>query len=209
LNPEYFLVASRTMKPLLLLLAFLPLTVPAQHSADQYSRQRDADNIVAFFIGDEIFQRYVKLDTRETRKSSPNTVFFQYNFQHPKFSGETFVIAFTLDSAGQFIPGKETRGLIHIGPGSDSAWITARQALRIARNEGHRIKKNSLRLEWDPTDVSYDNFEKTRDFRDIIPGDIVWKIDGVVMFRGDPYSGTFNVNVLTGQVARRFAIPWD
>lgn len=203
------MVTCFVMKTSLLLFLLLPLIILAQNSPDSYPHHHHADHIVAFFLGDEIFQRYVKLDTKKSKPSISNSFFFQYNFRHPKFSVEKFVISFTLDSAGHLIPGDDTRGLIRIPPRSDSTWITARQALSICRDQASRLKKSSLRLAWDSTDVSYHIFQKTHDFRDIIPGDMVWKVDGEVLFRGDRYSGTFEVNVLTGSVARRFAIPWD
>ena len=184
------------------------MVATAQRSATSYARQDKADEIVSFFLGEETFHKYVTVDTKETKYTKPNS-FFKYNFCHPKFSGETFVIAFTLDSAGQFVSGTETRGLIRIAPGSDSTWITARQALDICRDQAHRIKKRCLRLVWDSTNVSYSTFEKTKDFRDIFPGTLVWQVDGEVIFGGDRYKGTFEVDVVTGGVTRRFAIPWD
>jgi len=162
--------------------------------------------VVAFFLGDEIFRRYVELATESKLYASS---FFKYRFRHPKFQGNEFVIAITLDSAGQFIPGKETRGLVRIESPEDSSWITARQALDICRDQARRIKKKSLRLVWDSSDISYDIFESTHDYRDIVPGSVVWKVDGEVLFRGEQYRGTFDVNVFTGRVTRRFAIPWD
>jgi len=197
------------MKTSLLPFLFLPMILLAEQQPPRYAHQDTADSIIAYFLGKEIFQRYVKIDTRKSKSIKPNAHFFQYNFRHPKFSHETFIIAFKLDSAGHFVPGDETRGLIRIPSTSDSAWISRRQALEISRGREHRIKKSSLRLDWDPTNVSYQAFQKTNDFRDIVPGDIVWKVDGKVLFRGDRYSGTFEVNVLTGNLARRFAIPWD
>ena len=197
------------MKTSLLPFLFLPMILLAEQQPPRYAHQGTADSIIAYFLGKEIFQRYVKIDTRKSKSIKPNAHFFQYNFRHPKFSGETFIIAFTLDSAGQFIPGDETRGLIRILSPNDSAWVTQRQALSSCNGRGQRIKKSSLRLDWDPTNVSYQTFQKTNDFRDIVPGDIVWKVDGKVLFRGVRYSGTFEVNVLTGNLARRFAIPWD
>jgi hypothetical protein len=197
------------MKTLFLPFLLLPMILLAEQQPPRYAHQGTADSIIAYFLSEEIFQRYVKIDTRESKSIKPNAHFFQYNFRHPKFSGETFIIAFTLDSAGHFVPGDETRGLIRIPSTSDSAWITRRQALDISSGREHRVKKSSLRLDWDPTNVSYQTFQKTNDFRDIVAGDIVWKVDGKVLFRGDRYSGTFEVNVLTGSLARRFAIPWD
>jgi len=197
------------MKTTLLPFLFLPMLLLAEQQPPRYAHQDTADNIVAYFLGEEIFQQYVKLNTKKSKLIKPNAHFYQYDFRHPKFSGETFVITFTLDSAGQFLPGEETRGLIRIPSPKDSAWITRRQALSICQGRGHRVKKRSFRIEWDPTNVSYQTFQKTNDFRDIIPGNIVWKVDGEVTFRGDRYSGTFEVNVLTGNLARRFAIPWD
>ena len=44
--------------------------------------------------------------------------------------------------------------------------------------------------------MSYQTFQKTSDCRDIVPGDIVWKVDGKVLFRGVRYSGTFEVNAV-------------
>ena len=173
------------------------------------NHRQNADSVVVFFLGDDVFQRYVNLNTEKSKRLTSNAYLFQYNFRHPKFSGETFVIAFTLDSTGRFNQGEETRGLIHMLSNSDSTWINARQALHICRDQAHRIKKRSLRLAWDSTAVSFDVFQKTNDFRDIVPGHLVWEVDGEVIFRGQRYSGTFEVNVLTGAVARRFAIPWD
>jgi hypothetical protein len=196
------------MKTSLLLLALLPLTALAQHSVDPFPHRDSAERIVTFFVGHEVFQRYVTLDTKRSRHLSPNAFLYHYNFSHPNFSGETFDIAFTLDSAGQFVRGERTNGLFRIPSTADSTWITARQALGICRDEG-RIKKRSLRLVWDATDVSYDVFQQTHNFRDIVPGRLVWKVDGEVLFRGERYAGTFEVNVFNGTVARRFAIPWD
>jgi len=197
------------MKTSLLPFLFLPILLLAEQQPPRYAHQDSADSIITYFLGKEIFQRYVKLNTKKSKLIKPNVHFYQYDFRHPKFSGETFVIAFTLDSAGQFVPGEETRGLVRILQPNDSAWITRRQALNICRDRGHRIKRSSLRLGWDHTGLSYQTFQKTNDFRDIVPGNIVWKIDGEVLFRGDRYSGTFEVNVLTGKLTRRFAIPWD
>jgi len=194
---------SLSLVPVLL----LPLTLFAQKPTD--SQRYKADSVVAFFVGDEIFQRYVKLDTKEAKQPTANSTFFKYNFRHPKFSGETFVIAFTLDSAGQFVPGEETRGIVRIESPNDSTWMTAKQAVAICRDQARRINKRSLRLVWDSIPVSYDTFKITHDYRDISPGRIVWKIDGEVLFRGDRYSGTFDVDLFTGIVARHFAIPWD
>ena len=197
------------MKVLLLSFVLLPLAVLSQKSAASYPHYDNADRIVVFFLGDDIFQRYVKLDRKKSKFSPSSSSYFQYNFRHPKFSGKTFVIAFTLDSTGQFVPGDDTRGIVRLTSVIDLTWITARQALSLSRDKGHRIKKRSLRLAWDPTNVSYDIFQKTGDIRDIVTGDMVWKVDGDVLFRGDRYAGTFEVNALTGSVARRFAIPWD
>jgi hypothetical protein len=197
------------MKNSLLLFMCFPVIVVAQSMAKPRIHQQNADSIVAFFLGTEIFQQYVALDDKKSAVVMSNTHFFQYSFQHPKFSPETFVIAFTLDSTGQFVLGKETHGLISISSVSDSTWITGPQALALARDQARRIKKRSLRLVWDHTSVSYQLFETTHDYRDINPGNLVWQIDGEVLFRGDRYSGTFEIDVVTGKLIRRFAIPWD
>ena|SRR5688572_25969831 len=197
------------MKITLLPFLFLPMVAFAQKSTEPYLHHHNADRIVAFFLGNDVFDRHVKFDTKKSKYSTPNAFFFQYNFSHPKFSGETLVVSFTLDSAGQFIPGKGTHGLIRIASSNVSTWISARQALAICRDEGHRIKKRSLQLSWDSTNLSYDIFQKTDDFRDIVPGEAVWKVKGEVLFRGERYSGTFEVNVFTGRITRRFSIPWD
>jgi hypothetical protein len=191
---------------------------------EQIQYQEKADSIVSFFLGSEIFQRYVKLDLNKSEYRSsenvrkndfttrptfiPDSFFFHYNFRHPKFSGETFVITFTLDSAGQFIPGKSTRGIIRI-ESDDATWTTGRQAIAISKDVGKNVKKRTLRLVWESTGFSYDAFLKSKDLRDIWPGDIVWHVDGKELFRGHTYSGTFEVAVQTGRVVKRFAIPWD
>jgi hypothetical protein len=195
------------MKPILLILVLLPHVVPAQNVTLPLIHQDKADEIVAFFVGDDLFQKYVKADRKKSRRITSNS-FFQYNFRHPKFAPVTFVIALTLDSIGQFVPGKETQGLVRLA-GSDLNWITRPQALNICRDQSHRLEKRSLRLAWDSTNVSYEVFERTKNFRDIVPGNIVWQVDGEVLFRGNRYSGTFEVDPLTGAVFRRFAIPWD
>ena len=196
------------MNPLsLVLVLLLPLTLFAQKPTDP--QRYKADSIVTFFLGDQVFQQYVKLDTKETKRATANSTFFKYNFRHPKFSGETFVIAFTLGSTGQFVPGEETRGLVSIDSPNDSTWITGQQAVAICLDQARRINKRSLRLVWDSTPVSYETFNLTHDYRDIVPGRIVWRIDGEVLFRGDRYRGMFDVDLMTGRVARRFAIPWD
>jgi hypothetical protein len=197
------------MKTSLLSFLFLPILVLAEQQLPRYIHRDTADSIIGYFLGEEIFQRYVKLNTTKSKRITPNAHLYHYDFRHPKCSGETFVIAFTLDSAGQFVPGEETRGFVRILQANDSAWITGRQALNICHGRGHRIKKSSLRLGWDHTSLSYETFQKTNDFRDIVPGCMVWKVEGEVLFRGDRYSGTFEVNVLTGSLTRRFAIPWD
>ena len=191
----------------LVLATLLPLTLCAQTPAD--SQRNQADSVVAFFLGTEVSKKYVARDTTESKRSASNSALFKYNFRHPKFSGEAFVIAFTLDSAGRFVPDQETRGLVRIESSNDSTWIAAQQALDICRDQARRIKKNSLRLVWDATGVSYDIFESTHNYRDIVPGNLVWQVDGEVLFRGERYNGTFEVNFFTGRVTRRFAIPWD
>src|SRR5687767_6389374 len=102
------------MKTWLLSLFLFPMLLLAKQHTPHYSHQATADSIVAYYLGEEIFHRYVKIDTKKSKSIKPNAHFFLYNFRHPKFSGETFVIAFTLDSTGKFVPSKETRGLIRI-----------------------------------------------------------------------------------------------
>ena len=207
----------------ILVLLIIPTTVFCQHAESINPFQEKADSIVAYFLGTETFQQYVRLDPKASkyrrdgnttsfdRKPSftPDSYFYQYNFNHPKFSGRNFVVAFLLGNGGQFIANDETRGLIRIPSPNDSMWISGNKAIKISADQAVKIKKKSLRLAWDSTNVSYDLLLKTHDYRDITTGDIVWRIDGVVKFRGDRYSGTFQVNVLTGVVARHFAIPWD
>lgn len=211
------------MKIAIPLLILLPLSVYGQ-SPEKIRYQERADSIIIFFLGHENFKRHVSLDRTKSEYRSrgnvnrndfsslpaftPASVFFHYDFHHPRFSGETFVISFALDSTGRFIPGKDTHGIIRISS-NDSAWTSAPQAMAIARDIGKRAKKRSLRLAWDSTDLSYDVFNKSGDFRDISPGDLVWQIDGEVLFRRETYSGTFQVSVQTGAVTKRFAIPWD
>ena len=216
------------MKCALLLLVLLPLTAFGQTSRHPYPHQQKADSIVVFFFGEEIFQQYLKLDLKKSqyrlrnhdgvRKSGfdsnptfkPNSFFYHYDFRHPAFSGETLVVTFVLDSAGQCTSAEDMRGLVRTASLSDSGWVTRQQALRTCRENSYRIKKKSIRLTCDTTNnVSYDIFQKTHDFRDIVPGDLVWKVDGEVKFRGDIYSGTFQVNVLNGTLSKGFAIPWD
>ncbi len=195
------------MKIFAYFLFLLPLTVHAQTQEELQHRQK-ADSIILFFLGNDIAKRYVSLDPAKSESRSSGSFFFHYDFRHPAFSGETFIITFALDSSGQFIPGKDTHGIIRI-VSADSAWTSAQQALTIARDNGKRAKKSSLRLAWDTINISYDAFYKSKDFRDISPGKLVWLIDGEVLFRGDTYSGTFEINVQTGVVSKRFAIPWD
>jgi len=202
------LVYSSFMKTSVILFLWLPLTVIAQSTTESNPPQ-NATLLLAHFFGEENVQRYIVLDSKKSKQVTPNSFLFHYNFSHPKFSGKTLVITFTLDSAGRFVPTDDMHGLVHIQSSGDSTWISAREALGICRGQARRIKKSSLRLVWDPTDATYDIYKKTHDFRDISPGTLVWTVDGEVLFRGERYKGTFAVNVFTGIVARRFAIPWD
>lgn len=195
------------MKTSLGLLLVLPLSLLAQKREELY--RQHADSIVAYFLGGEIFKLYVHPADRKSKAVTPGTFLFEYEFQHPKFSGRSLAIRFTLNSAGQLLADEKTLGIIRIEPGSDSTWITAKEALRICRDQSHRIKRRSLRLAWDSASVSYQLYHKTKNFQDIVPGNLVWKVNGEVNFRGVRYKGVFEVNVVTGAVTRRFAIPWD
>lgn len=191
------------------LVVFFLLSIPflaiSQQEFDSNPSMQKADSIVAFFLGDEIFKRYVK----ENRISSPGTLRFRYEFKHPEFSPESVPLLITFDPSGIVVADKMMFQLFRIEQPNDSTWITAKQALNICREQARRIKKRSLRLALDSSNVSFENFERTHNFRDIVPGELVWKVDGEVIFRGEKYSGTFDVNVFTGRVTRRFAIPWD
>jgi hypothetical protein len=211
------------MKCIIVVLLIIPSTVVGQKAGGINPFQERADSIMGHFLGTEIFQRYVRLDPKKSQYRQrghttsfnrrlafkPDSYFYVYKFHHPKFQGRTHVVAFTLDAKGQFIVNDETRGLIHIPSVNDSTWTSGSKAISISADQAVRIKKRSLRIEWDPGGISYDLYLKTYDYRDIVPGDIVWKIDGQVEFRGQRYSGVFQVNVLTGSIARLFAIPWD
>lgn len=196
------------MKLIPLVALLFPAAIYAQTPKSTIPYQSKADSIVVFFLGEQIFNRYVKLDLGSS-KFERDTHSFHYSFKHPKFSGRTLNITFALDANGQFIPSEGTHGLINTATSIDSMWTDGSAALKLCRNQAVRLKKRSLRLEWVATNALYDTFHKTGNYRDIIPGDLVWKVDGEVEFRGDRYSGTFHVNVLTGTVARHFAIPWD
>jgi hypothetical protein len=205
---EFFFDLSCLMKMLFLPFLFLSLSAAGQKALDYNSLRENADEIVSYFLGKDIFKSYVKLVDKKGKSTASGSCFFRYDFTHPKFSGETFVIAFTLDSIGQLLPGKETYGLIK-NSGSDSAWVSKRQALGMIKDSRSQVKERTIRLAWDSTAVSYAKFKETKDFRDIDPGDIVWKVGGKELFRGTGYSGTYEVNVFTGRLTRRFAIPWD
>jgi len=227
LKPEQFLVPSCLMRLILFLFACISITAYGQRHTGAQRNLAKADSIVAFFLGPENFQKYSALDsvkvygnvihseheppgTADSSAFKPRLLLYQYFFRHPKFSGNTFFITITLDTNGQFVPCPQTRGLVDAKSIDDSSSVNAQQALNLCYKEHHRsIKKKSLRLAWDAVEVSYDTFQKTHNFRDIIPGRIVWQVDGKVEFRGDVYSGTFQVDLLTGTVGRHFAIPWD
>jgi hypothetical protein len=195
----------KNMKSLLLCLICLPWI-----GFSQNPHQQKADSIMICFFGSEIFNRFVTNDPdKNTQQSHTTHSTLYYSFNHPKFSGRVFSISFSLDSLGKLIVDEKTHGLIKPDPSNDSSWISAKQALDICRGQSHRVKKHSLRLSWEQTNVSYDIFKQTHDYRDIVPGELVWEVDGIVEFRGDRYSGTFKINVFTGSVARHFAIPWD
>jgi hypothetical protein len=172
-----------------------------------FRHQNNADSIVTYFLSERMFHQHVSLDVKESYSSNGQS-FFQYRFRHPKFSGEPHIIAFTLDSRGRLVPGKETHGFIKVDSISDTKWIDAREALAICRRQG-KIKRKAPRLAWDSTAVSYDTYRKSGNLRDVVPGTLVWQIDGKVKFRGEMYSGTFEVDVMTGKVFRKFAVPWD
>ena len=191
----------------LLLFLLMPGLGISQQGQDSNQHRQKADSIVAFFLGDEIFKHSVRFNTLQRKTSG--TLFYQYDFVHPKFFPESFTIAFALDSAGQVVADERKLDLFRIEQITDSSWVTAKQALNICSSQAHRIKKKSLRLACDPINVSFSDYERTHNLRDIVPGDLVWKVDGEVIFRGEKYSGTFEIDVFTGHVTRRFAIPWD
>jgi hypothetical protein len=197
------------MKSALVFFLLLPFTLVAQESRQRVHQQK-ADSIVAFFLGEEIFHRYVER-TERTRNPVNNAAeqnLYEYTFRHPKFSREKVEIRFLLDSLGQFMPSAKMRGLVRIQT-REASWVSAQDALKTCRDQSSQLTKKSLRLTWDASNVSYALFEKSKDFRDVIAGDLLWKVHGKVKFRGDRYSGNFHVNLFTGQVTRYFAIPWD
>jgi hypothetical protein len=207
-----------TRPTFILLLLILPLAVVCQKQISK-KNQIKADSIIAYFLSEEVFMRYVKpqgmcleiirFNNHVVHKSE---TLIRYNFKHPKFSNKTFEISFVLDSCGRLIvdePNPPVKGLIRIDSLNETNWISAEQAINICSDQSYRLKKKSLRLTWDSNNVSYDTYLKTGNFRDIVPGELVWEIDGKVEFRGDIYSGTFQVNAVTGLVSRLFAIPWD
>ena len=213
------------VKPILLLFACITLTAHGQQPSAEQRNLAKADSIVTYFLGAENFQKYVVLNSVKTSghenyperdsvaakaTSGRGLLLYEYFFRHPKFSGHIFPIIITLDSTGQFVPSPQTRGLVDATSINDSSSVNARQALDLCYHEPHRsIRKRSLRLASDAVDVSYDTFQRTHNFRDIVPGRIVWQVDGKVEFRGDVYSGMFQVDLVTGTVGRHFAIPWD
>lgn len=167
-----------------------------------------ADSIVSYFYGNENFKKYVKFDW-SSKTYKDGTTLYKYRFRHPKFpKGETN-IAFTLDSDGLFVEGKEVKGLIRLTP-TDESWLSGGQALELINKERHReIKYKTFKLLWDTTYLSFDVYKKTHDYRDIQPGNLYWQVEALVEFRNEMYMGKFCVDAITGGVARRFAIPWD
>src|SRR5688572_9233946 len=159
------------MEKTILFLLLLPAAALGQNIKSDH--QANADSLVTYFLGKEIFRQYVQLDAKRSQARS-NSFLFQYNLRHPKFSGKTHVIKFALDATGQFIPNEEAHGLINIASLPDSSWFTGQQALNTCKDESERLKTKSLRLLWDPVNVSYDTFQKTHDYRDITPGDLFW-----------------------------------
>jgi len=128
----------------------------------------------------------------------------------PEFSGRAHVIAFTLDSNGDLVFDDLPEGLVRIDT-AVAKWTSRREALQICKSMAYKLKKRTLKLVWntDPSDLAYDLYLKTKNLEDIYAGDLAWEIEGKINFRGKIYNGRFQVNVLTGRVARLFAVPWD
>lgn len=213
---------------LLSLFLFTPILSEGQINRSIYSPYKEkADSIIILFLGQNVLEKYVRLDSGKSqyqvkeligiRKASfksrlefiPDSFEFHYTFTHPRLSGETFKIIFTLDSSGMFIVNNETYGLINTLDLEESKIISKEQALDISKSEAEIIKKNSIALVWYKDTVDFERFKQSRDLADIWTGRIVWKIDGKVRFRGKLYEGALYIDALNGQVTRAFAVPWD
>jgi hypothetical protein len=208
-----------------ILALFAYATCFAQGSQATYSSVKSkADSIVRNFTGDEVFERYIVLDStrslylnkmenkkttfRYLPKFKPDHLRFYYNFDHPRL-GKSFPIVFTLDLGHKLIPDDQTYGLINIIDFIDSAVVTKRQAFEMCRDEAVSLQRKSMKLTWYNQSVDFERFGQTGDLTSIWCGRIVWAVSGKINFRGEIYSGTFYVDAITGQMTRAFAVPWD
>lgn len=204
------------------------LTSGAQNNRSQYKPYQDkADSIVGLFLGQNAFENSVRLDsgkslyriteinrTQETNFTNrltykPTSFVFHYDFTHPHLYDEIFPVVFALDSSGRLMVGKETQGLITALDFDDAKIVTRKQALKVCQSQAKSIKKNSAALIWYNATVDYERYAQSHDLSSIWCGRMMWRIEGRIKFRGDFYDGAFYVDVLNGQVARAFAVPWD
>jgi len=181
------------------------LTLRAQNNGYQYKRYQ-ADSMLVDFIGQKAFDKCIRLDSVTSKQ---NRFVFHYAFTHPSLSPEVFPIVFALDSSGQLIAGKETQGLITATDFDDAKIVTRKQALKICRSQAKSIKKNSAALICYNAPADYERYSQSRDLSAIWCGRMMWRIEGRIKFRGELADGAFYVDVLNGQVARAFAVPWD
>ena len=64
------------MKTSLLSFLLLPMLLLAEQQPPRYAHQDIADSIITYFLGEEIFQRYVKLNTKKSKLIKPNAHFY-------------------------------------------------------------------------------------------------------------------------------------
>ena len=185
---------------LLLLLSFSAL--------GQYKLQEKADKVVSHFFGASNLHRY--MSQHEQPIQSAGNYRYTYKLLRPELSGHPHLVVFTLDSNGDLVFDELSQGLVRIDT-TIATWTTSKEALSKCKSMAHRLKKRTLKLIWNnhASDLTQDPYQKTKDIKDIYAGALAWEIEGKINFRGTIYTGRFQVNVVTGRVARLFAVPWD
>jgi len=211
--------------PALLLSSVIAL---AQSKHDRYSEyKKNADSLLNTIIDKGVFVKYVRFQANKSyyiregdkihRKVSfskqtnwdPDFYTFVYNFSHPGFPGHRFPIVITLDRFGKFAPHMPFCGLVIIPDSLDAIVVSKKMALKSLKENESRSKvyPSSTQLVWynEEKDQVY---ESVRELAESCS--MKWRVRGTVLFRdGKKYRGNFLVDVLTGGIERRFAIPWD
>ncbi len=196
-----------------------------------------ADSIVSLYLGQETFDKFVRLDSgqseflvlrnhwdnkakfKEDLNFNPNVFEFNYSLNHPALLGLSFRISFMLDSSRLLMTGFEPRGLINLTTTKeDFKIISKKQAIEICQKKKIKNPINEFKVElgWYEDEGDYQEFERTKDLRDIVKGRIVWNVESKFRekpkaYDEKPYAEIFIIDAFTGEYLATESpyIDWD